>query len=347
MFLRRGDGGEAGDRSWLDLATVETPDGPAVINRYFADNPGMMLGEMRLQRTVHASPSPVLVGSPDGIEAQIARAAMALPKDVFLERSQRRGVDARDPEPDLDASLHKEGAFYLNDGQIYQRVMGAGEVREVSGADQAKLIALIGIRDIVNDLLKPESDANQDCRNELRQSLNRAYDAFVARYGPINKTMQTVTARLRQDGTPVILRRMPNFAAFREDPDAFKVAALENYSERDDTAVKTAIFTHDVVRRAEEPVITAPADALAVSLNRTGRVDMPLIADALGVEEEQAINRSERRSGSIRRGTSGAPPPIICRATWCLNWRTPGLRRRTIGSTRVMSRRLKPSSQRR
>ena len=82
---------------------------------------------------------------------------------------------------------------------------------------------------------------------------------------------------------------MPNFAAFREDPYAFKVAALENYSERDDSAAKTAIFTHDVVRQAEDPIITGPADALAVSLNRTGRVDMTLIAEALGMDEEQAV----------------------------------------------------------
>jgi N12 class adenine-specific DNA methylase len=289
VFLRRRDGGDLGDQGWLDLATVETPDGPAVINRYFAENPRMMLGEIRLRRTVHASPSLVLTGSPDALDAQIAKAAMTLPKGAFLERSERSVRREPNAEPDLDAIPHKEGAFYLRGGQIHQRVLGVGEVQDFSSADRAKLIALIGIRDIVNDLLKPNSGADEDRRNELRRDLNRAYDAFVARYGPINKTILTVTSRLRQDGSPVILRRMPNFAVFREDPDAFKVAALENYSERDDSAVKTAIFTHDVVRQAEEPVITGPADALAVSLNRTGRVDMPLIAEALGIDEDQAI----------------------------------------------------------
>ncbi len=94
--------------------------------------------------------------------------------------------------------------------------------------------------------------------------------------------------RLRSDGTPVILRRMPNFSLFREDPDAFKVAALEEYDETKDEAAKTAIFTHDVIREPVPPVIENAADALAVSLNRTGSVDLSFIADTLNVDEEEA-----------------------------------------------------------
>jgi hypothetical protein len=34
-----------------DLKEIQTPDGPVSINEYFADNPEMMLGEMRLAGT--------------------------------------------------------------------------------------------------------------------------------------------------------------------------------------------------------------------------------------------------------------------------------------------------------
>ena len=81
---------------------------------------------------------------------------------------------------------------------------------------------------------------------------------------------------------------MPNFALFREDPDAFKVAALEDYDETKDEAAKTAIFTHDVIREPAPPVVENAADALAVSLNRTGSVDLSCIADTLKIGEEDA-----------------------------------------------------------
>ena len=95
---------------------------------------------------------------------------------------------------------------------------------------------------MVNALLKPQGAFSAGERDALRVRLNAAYDRFVSRHGPINRTIQTVTNRFKKDGTPVVLRRMPNFSAFREDPDAFKVAALEDYDEREDGAAKTAIL---------------------------------------------------------------------------------------------------------
>ena len=51
-------------------------------------------------------------------------------------------------------------------------------------------------------------------------------------HGPINKTTFSET----KDGTTV--RRMPNLAKFREDPDAMLVMALEEYDEATGTAAK-------------------------------------------------------------------------------------------------------------
>ena len=70
---------------------IETPDGPIEINRYFADHPGMMLGEMRLERGMHASPTPVLIsrGAPEELQSQIEQAARELPKDAYRRRGHK------------------------------------------------------------------------------------------------------------------------------------------------------------------------------------------------------------------------------------------------------------------
>ena len=287
VFLRRrGEGEEPGEQSWLDLKAIETPDGPIEINRYFADHPEMMLGEMRLQPGMHASPTPVLISpsGPEYLEGQIESAARHLPKDAY----RRRGDNPVRSISHIDASLQKEGAYFIEKGKVYRCIAGVAEEQTLSAVDRAKLLALLEMRDIVNALLTPKGASSPEEREALRARLNAAYDRFAARYGPINRTIQTVTNRFKKDGTPVVLRRMPNFASFRDDPDAFKVAALEDYDEREDTAAKTAIFSHDVIRDPAPPEIKSAADALAVSLNETGRVDVPLIAKTLNTSEEDA-----------------------------------------------------------
>ncbi|MGO9484102.1 MAG: hypothetical protein ACLPX9_05915 [Rhodomicrobium sp.] len=294
LFLRRrGESEEIGAQNWLDLKETGTPDGPLEINRYFAENPAMMLGEMRLERGMYGT-TPVLIGTPQlnpsqfsspetGLTWQIEKAARQLPAGAY-RREQKRPS----PVAEISASGQKEGAYFIDGGKVFRRVVGAAEEQTVNATGRAKLVALLGIRDIVNELLKPPGTFSAEHRDSLRARLNIAYDTFVERHGPINRTLQTVTSRLKADGTPVILRRMPNFALFREDPDAFKVAALEEYDETKDEAAKTAIFTHDVIREPAPPVIENAADALAVSLNRTGSVDLSFIADTLKIGEEEA-----------------------------------------------------------
>ena len=295
VFLRRrGDGEEPGDRSWLELKEIATPDGPIAINRYFADNPGMMLGEMRLERGMHASPTflagtrqpEASDGGLSGLARQIEEAARRLPAGVF--RQKHRQTQAAAGTAGASAAGHKEGAYFIEGGRIFQRVAGVAEEPPLNTAERAKLTALLSLRDLVDELLKPPAATSAEYRDGLRARLNAVYDGFVSRYGPINRTLQTVTSRLRADGTPVVLRRMPNFALFRDDPGAFKVAALEDYDEKQDQAAKTAIFTCDVVRDQPPPVIETAADALAVSLNRTGAADLSFIADTLKIGEEEA-----------------------------------------------------------
>ena len=287
VFLRRrSDSASPSDERWLDLAEIQTPDGAVAINRYFAENPAMMLGEMRLQSGPHGQ-NPVLIGSAEALDARIAEAAGALPKNAIrLRPGSSLAIEAGQETPSKG-----DGAFLVKDGRVVRRGVRGFERVDVSAADQDKLVRLIGLRDIVNDLLAAQAAREQsEDTSPLRQALNEAYDGFVSRYGPINKTIVTVTSRSRADGAPVILRRKPNFQFFEDDPDAYKVAALEEYSDATGTAVKAAIFTHDIVRAPRQPAISGPADALALSLDARGGVDMAFIAERLGCTETEAAD---------------------------------------------------------
>jgi N12 class adenine-specific DNA methylase len=116
------------------------------------------------------------------------------------------------------------------------------------------------------------------------RELNRAYDAFVSRYGAINKT--TISAR--EDGT--VTRRMPNLVKFRDDPDAMLVMSLEEYDEEADKAKKADIMKRDVVGRAP-PVteVRSAEEGLLQSLNQRGRLDLAFISDLYHTPEDQII----------------------------------------------------------
>ena len=73
----------------------------------------------------------------------------------------------------------------------------------------------------------------------------------------------------------------------RYDPGWAVVSALEDFDEETGTATKAPIFTRDVLTAAVEPVTAdTPEEALAMSLDRTRRVDVALISELLGVGEE-------------------------------------------------------------
>src|SRR5207245_4490986 len=148
-----------------------------------------------------------------------------------------------------------------------------------------RLAALVGLRDRARRVLQSQNEGWPDSnRDEARRELNRAYDRFVAAYGPINKTTFGETA----DGS--VIRRMPNLVKFREDPDAMLVMSLESYDEVTGKAAKATIMKKDVV--GKNPPITSVRSAeegLLVALDQRGAVDLPFIATLYGKPEDQVV----------------------------------------------------------
>jgi N12 class adenine-specific DNA methylase len=276
---------------WLDLKEVKTPDGPVSINEYFAAHPEKMLGEMRLQGTMHAKAEPVLIGDTDNLDQKIRDAAAGMREGAFVERVAPRPAPVH--ANDVDRKI-KEGGFFEKDGVIYRRIQGAGENAQLSSADAARVSKLIGMRDLYNDLLAEQLSPEHDVKkaDALREALRGAYDAFVGEYGPINKTVTRTTKRLTKAGEPVTITKMPNFDAFKGDPDGWKVAAIENYDPETGLAKRSDVQVKDVLNAPTERKINGPGDALAAVLDETGGVDLNRVGELLGVgTEEEAAAR--------------------------------------------------------
>lgn len=236
----------------------------------------MMLGEMRLERGLYRDNEPVLV--PDGRDLgdALASAIARLPQGVYQARDQRI------PPPEtirLDADMDgvKPNAFCIRDGGTIciREENGLRELPNLPPEARSRLRGLIEVRDALRICLRTQADGSpEDQVTEARRNLNLAYDRFVGRYGQIGSRT--------------------NQRAFDGDPDLPLLLSLEHYDGASGRVTKAAVFRERTIhRRATALSAETPKEALLVSLNEKGRVDLEHMADLLQrpVEEVSADPR--------------------------------------------------------
>jgi len=266
LFLRkRQPGAQSAGEKWTGLETIDSPDGPIAVNEYFARNPEMMLGQMRLEGSMYRGAEPTLAGklTPELLE----RAVKTLPKGAYVPKDEGR------PPPKIlpveGFSGIKDGAYAERDGEIVIRNGSSFEPTSLSVSSGARIRGMMAVRDAVRLVFKTQlEDAPENQITESRQLLNQIYDNFVRHYGPISSR--------------------ENLRSFGGDPDQPLLLSLENYDTDHKRATKTAIFTRRTLEkhRPAEHADTA-AEALAISLNETAHIHWPTMQRLTGRSPKQ------------------------------------------------------------
>ncbi len=288
LFLRKRAPGEPerhADSEWLTTDPVQLEGAQFPINAYFLNRPEMILGTFSRKDTLYGNG--YSIDSTGDLATRLQHAIALLPSFAPPERES----PATFPRPAFAAPAPEgptaEGSLAIgSDRRIYERVDGGSVPVTYGGRELSadgtlvgrRIGSLIGLRDRARRVLQSQNEGwPEDERESARRALNWDYDRFLAQYGPINKT----TFSESRDGGWI--RRMPNLARFREDPDAMLVMALEEYDEEAGRAAKALILLRDVV--GNTPPVTRVAmaeDGLLVSLDRKGVVDLPFIASLYG-----------------------------------------------------------------
>ncbi len=239
---------------WTDLGSVDTPDGRLQINEYFVRHPEMMLGRMGMESGQYGA-APALIGtlSPETLADAVSR----MPAAVYSVA--RRLSAARSSGGDQIPSVGtvKEGGLADHDGQIVVRRGDELKPLNLPAATSARIRGMLQVRDAVREVFRTQlQDAPEHAITEARRLLNRSYDTFVSRFGPLNS--------------------IQNVRAFAGDPDQPLLLSLEEFNPETKAATKTAIFDRRTLERYRpvERVETA-AEALLVSLNETGEISWP------------------------------------------------------------------------
>ncbi len=264
LFLqKRPEGKEPAGEAWTAAQTVRIDGHDIPLNEYYIRHPEMMLGEMALTRGLYRDKEPTLTG--DLTSAKLDEAMKALPEGMYIPRNPGRSPPPALPLADPERFIGvKDGGYAFVDGQVVIRSGERFEPTSLSVTTAARVRGLIQIRDAVREVFRTQLDDEPEEKiTAARAELNRVYDQFVRRHGYITSK--------------------ENFRAFIGDPDHPLLLSLEHYDAEKKTATRTVIFERRTIERPK-PVdhVETAAEALAIALNETGRIDWGRMAALTG-----------------------------------------------------------------
>jgi N12 class adenine-specific DNA methylase len=295
VILQRREAGAAPKGSdWLEVVDYRARNGNVVpLNKYFVENPDMMLGEFGGYGSMYGPNEPALIArGGQNTAAELAKAVEKLPQDIMGDTVPVR-VTETVTVPETVGDVQVGTMFSAPDGSIHLRTpdhIGQPTSKAVDFANETakeRVAGMVRVRDAFAKLRRAQiSDTASDQQIEnLRKRLNTFYDAFVNKHGPINSD---ANKRLFRDDPT-----WPQISALEQSFDKGLRAALAKKTgekPRAPTATKAAIFTRRTQQPYRRPTNASSAkDALATILNDYGRVNLEAMSDLYGKSQEAIV----------------------------------------------------------
>ena len=276
-----------------DTRTVKGREVPVVkklgmiFNKYFAEHPENMAGEMlfNFERGETRFPTSRGLFPVQGKEQGAMLAEWAKGFAGMRERPAAGAPKAEDAATRINERLGegvKEGSMLLNSrGELCMARMGEAvplkvNKNKVKGHTKAECFkAYTAIKKALSDVLEYQSTHEGDeGLAPLLRELNRAFDSFTRTYGNLHKN----TA----------------ISFLKNDMDFPGIQALETFSEKGDksgnkvvTTGKADIFSRRVIDTEKEPQPKTVKDCILASLYKHGGIDLDYIGEALGMPAEK------------------------------------------------------------
>ena len=261
IFLQRREAPATELPDWVHVGT--TPEG-FTVNRYFIDHPDMVLGTPTAESTQYGRQDYTVAPIEGADLSELLHEAVQNIHGEYTEREMEEAErsDSLPADPDV-----RNYSFTLVDGEVYYREGGIMVRQDVSAAMTERIKGLMELRDCTRRLIQLQTEDASDAEIAAEQRrLNRLYDAYTAKYG--------------------LISNRENKRAFSDDSSYYLLCSLEILDEDGKLERKADMFTRRTIQphRPVEHTETA-AEALAVSLNELGRVDMEYMSRLCGKNE--------------------------------------------------------------
>ena len=264
IFLQKRDRPIDVDRDWIHLGLDEND---ITLNSYFADHPGMILGNMEMVSGQFGEESACVPIEGADLSEQLKAAVLNVEGEISeadlpdLEISEQVSIPA---DPNV-----KNHTYALVDGEVYFRENSRMVKPALNQTAKERITGLVELRECVQDLIYYQlEDFSDEVIKTEQVKLNQLYDSFTAKYGLINSR--------------------GNAIAFSEDNSYYLLCSLEDVDEEGNLKAKADMFTKRTIKKAAKITsVDTPSEALAVSIAEKAKVDMSFMAELTGLFEEE------------------------------------------------------------
>ncbi len=249
--------------------TAQIAEGISV-NQYFIDHPEMILGEMRLVSGRYGEETACVPIKGANLKEQLSGAVMRLKRDIMTVRHEKKRGEEHGIIP-ATADV-RNFTFTEVDDKIYFRENNIMREIPFSKRNHERMRGMIGIRNTFRELVDAQSDGCSDeMLSGLQFRLNAEYDAFVMNFGHISD--------------------IENRKLFAVDDDYNTLCGgLELIDPETKEITKADVFTKRTIKPyAEVTHVNTPQEALFVSLDMRGSVDIDYMSGLCGAPREDVI----------------------------------------------------------
>jgi len=271
IFLKKRDKITDIEEDWVNIDTAENG---IRMNKYFVDNPQMIMGQMVMEsarfggeqsacKSIEGSDLDYMLGNAISyIEAQI--------EDFDLDEL----IDDEEKSIPADPSV-KNYSYTVIDDKVYYRENSRMFEKDLPITTASRIKSMVRIRDCVRHLieLQVENDSEMDIQEEQRR-LNALYDNFVKKYGRINSR--------------------GNNQAFSEDGSYYLLCSLEVLDSKGNFKRKADIFTKKTIKaKTEITKVDTANEALILSLTEKAKVDIEYMKSLTDKTEDELLQELE------------------------------------------------------
>lgn len=263
---------------WVNLGKKENG---LTVNKYFADHPDMVLGDVVEGNKLYGKRTGTMVTAHEGtdLKTELQDAVLKLSaqisdvraNEVFKFSDIQLAVTADELRP---FSFFKDGKrdIYLKGGTDQSGNYDVTKVMDTKSKDYGRMSAFIEMRDTVRELLKVQAEDRPEKEIQAsQQKLSTQYDDFYKKYG--------------------LLHSRKNRSVLRDDCSYNLLLTLEKEFDKDKLIAKSDIFTKRTVKPSKpiEHVDTA-LEALAISMAETAKVDLAYMSKLTDMSQELLIS---------------------------------------------------------
>ena len=271
LFLQKRDSITDIMPDWINL---DTDENGMRMNKYFIDNPEMILGEMKLLSTQYGTYEPSCVPKENmNLEKMLDK---VIP-NINGEIKDYKIDDIADSEDlSIEADLNvKNFSYTIINNVIYYRENSRMYSQSLSEIAENRIKNLINLRDITREIINLQlENATDDEIKEKQKELNSLYDKFTKKYGLINSR--------------------GNASAFSNDSSYFLLCSLEILDESGNLKRKADLFTKRTIKpRTKDRIIENSRDALIVSIQERAKVDIDYMQKLCGLDKDKMLEELE------------------------------------------------------